>query len=145
MGESQDVVKRFYGAFNRGDMDAAEACFTPDVVSVDPSMGEVHGAPAWRAFGERFKRAMPDAALNQRSAVEAGDRIVVEGTFTGTFTGPFESPQGEVPPNGNAFALDYVDVFTVRDGRLGAHRTYYDQMAMLGQLGLLPEGAASAG
>jgi hypothetical protein len=34
-------------------------------------------------------------------------------------------------------------VVRIRDGLLASWHTYYDQMAFLGQLGLLPEPAAS--
>ena len=71
------------------------------------------------------------------------DRIAVEGTFRGTFTGPLPTPQGEAPPTGNRFALDFVDVFEVRSGQFSAQRVYYDQMALMSQLGLMPEGAAA--
>jgi ketosteroid isomerase-like protein len=35
------------------------------------------------------------------------------------------------------------DVITVRDGRITSHRVYYDQLAFLSQLGLVPEAAAA--
>jgi steroid delta-isomerase-like uncharacterized protein len=141
MGDLQNLVGRFYGAFNRGDMDAAEACFDPDVVARDPGAGEKRGAKAWRAYGETFKQAAPDARLTLRSAIEGADRIAVEGTFSGTFTAPLQTPQGEAQPTGKAFALDYVDVFTVQGERITEQATYYDQVAFLTQLGLMPEGA----
>jgi steroid delta-isomerase-like uncharacterized protein len=143
MGHLQDLVGRFYGAFNRNDMDAAEACFTPDVTVVAPGAGEMRGVAAWRAYAETFKQAAPDAELRLRSAVEGGDRIAVEGTFAGTFTGPLQTPQGEAPPTGKAFAVDYVDVFTVRSDRIAANRVYYDQLELLTQLGLMPEEAVA--
>src|SRR5204863_8780057 len=101
------------------------------------------GAHAWRAYGETFKAAAPDATLELRTATEGGDRIAVEGTFRGTFTGPLPTPQGEAPPTGNRFVLDFVDVFEVRSGQFSAQRVYYDQMALMSQLGLMPEGAAA--
>jgi hypothetical protein len=143
MGELQELVERFYGAFNNNDLDAAMTCFTDALVAVDQGGGEKHGAVAWRKFGAMFKAAAPDARLNLRTAVEAGDTIFVEGTFTGTFTGPMQTPQGEAPPTGNAFALGYVDMFVARGDRFAQQRVYYDQMEFLAQLGLLPEGAAA--
>jgi ketosteroid isomerase-like protein len=124
-------------------MDAAEACFRSDVIHHDPAQGEMRGAASWRAYGETFKAAAPDARLELKIATEAGDRIAVEGTFSGTFTGPLQTPQGEAPPTGNAFAIDYVDVFEAKGGQFSAQRVYYDQIAMLTQLGLMPEGAAA--
>jgi steroid delta-isomerase-like uncharacterized protein len=143
MGELQDLVEGFYAAFSAGDLDTAMSYAADDVVSKDPS-GEKHGAAAWRAYGEMFRAAAPDAKLTLRNAIEQGDTIFVEGAFTGTFTGPMQTPQGEAPPTGNAFEVPFVDVFVFRDGKFAEQRVYYDQMGMLAQMGLLPEGAPAA-
>jgi ketosteroid isomerase-like protein len=145
VGELQNLVERFYEAFNRGDFDAAMECFDPNVKTVEPSTEEMHGADAWRAFGETFKRAMPDAKLELKTAIESGDKLVVEGEFTGTFTAPFATPQGEAEPTGNSIRVPFADIFYVSGGVVVEHHTYYDQMTMLGQLGLLPEGAPASG
>ncbi len=137
-GELRAVVERFYEAFNRGDFDAVTEVFAPDVETTDPGLGTVRGVEPWRAYGEAFKRALPDARLNLRSAVEAGERLAVEGAFTGTFTGPLMSSQGEVPPTGRTIDVPYADFFTVRGGRIVAHRVYYDQVELGTQLGLMP-------
>jgi ketosteroid isomerase-like protein len=36
------------------------------------------------------------------------------------------------------------DALTVRDGRIRSHRAYYDQLAFMTQLGLVPEIAAAS-
>ncbi len=138
MSELRSVVERFYDAFNRGDFDTVLEIFAPDVETTEPSLGTIQSAEQWRAYGEAFKRAMPDARLNLRSAVESGDTIAVEGSFTGTHTGPLLSPQGEVPPTGRTINIPYADFLTVRDGRVVSHRVYYDQVALGAQLGLMP-------
>ena len=135
MAELRSIVERFYEAFNRGDFDAVAAVFAPDVETTNPGLGTVQGVEAWRAYGEAFKRALPDARLNLRAAVEAGERVAVEGAFTGTFTAPLMSPQGEVPPTGRTIDVPYADFFTMREGRIVAHRVYYDQVELGTQLG----------
>ncbi len=138
-GELQSVVERFYEAFNRGDFEAVTEVFAPDVETTDPGLGTaVRGVEAWTGYGKVFKRALPDARLNLRSAVESGDTVAVEGKFTGTFTAPLMSPQGEVPPTGRAIDVPYSDFFTIRDGRIVSHRVYYDQVELGTQLGLTP-------
>ena len=137
-GDGRAVVERFYEAFNRGDFDAVVEAFAPDVETTDPALGTIHRVEPWRAYGEAFKRALPDARLNLRLAVEAGDTIAVEGAFTGTFTAPMLTPQGEVPPTGRAIDVPYADFFTVRGGRIVAHHVYYDQVQLGTQLGLMP-------
>jgi ketosteroid isomerase-like protein len=138
MGECRELADRFYAGFNAGDHDGLAKIFDPDVVTVEPGGGTMHGFDAFRAFGETFRRAAPDARLNLRSAVEGDTRIAIEGSFTGTHTGPLATPQGDVPPTGRAIDLPYADFLEIRAGRIVAHHTYYDQLAFLGMLGLLP-------
>jgi steroid delta-isomerase-like uncharacterized protein len=140
MSDLRSIVERFYAAFNRGDFDAVAEVFAPDVETTDPGLGTaVRGVEAWTAYGEAFKRALPDARLNLRAAVASGDTVAVEGAFTGTFTAPLITPQGEVPPTGRAIDVPYSDFFTIRDGRIVSHRVYYDQVELGTQLGLMPQ------
>jgi ketosteroid isomerase-like protein len=126
----QTVVERFYAAFNDGDFEAVVACF------------HRHRARRWHVAGPRreLQAALPDARLNLVSALAAGETVAVEGRFTGTFTAPLATPQGEVPPTGRTIDVPYADFFTVRDGRIIAHRVYYDQVQLGMALGLMPAG-----
>ncbi len=138
MAGERSVVEQFYNRFNSGDLDQAVQLFAPDVVTVEPFLGRAEGRDAWRAYGEAFRRACPDARLVMRSSVEESGRVAVEGTFVGTFTSTLDSPTGPVPPTGRAFNVEFADFFQLAEGRVIAHRVYYDQMDFLGQLGLLP-------
>jgi len=142
MGEAGDLVERFYNAFNRGDMDAAADCYDENVRTIDPARGPSEGREAWRAFAESFKRALPDARLELRTALGSGDTIAVEGEFTGTFTNPLSTPQGEAAPTGNRIAVPYAEIFTARGGCFVEQHVYYDQVAMFRQLGLPVEAPA---
>src|SRR6266508_5487920 len=117
MAGARELVERFYDAFNRGDLDAAQECFADDMENVDPT-GELHGWDAFRQFVEVFKTASPDSRLNPRTWIDGGDVVAVEGTFTGTFTGPLTTPQGEVPPTGRPFELSFVEINEATGGRI---------------------------
>jgi steroid delta-isomerase-like uncharacterized protein len=139
MGELRTMVETHYRGVSEGDLDLAASVFAPDVVTIDPGAGRMDGLEAFRAYGEAFLRAFPDGRLTaDRLVAETADTIVVEGRFSGTHTGPLAGPDGDVPPTGRRLELPFVDVFDARDGRFVEHHTYYDQMALLGQLGLVP-------
>jgi predicted ester cyclase len=72
---------------------------------------------------------------------ESGDVAIDEGHFTGTNTGDIPGPGGEsIPATGKQVRVRECDVVTVDDyGLIREHRFYFDQMELLGQLGLLPE------
>jgi steroid delta-isomerase-like uncharacterized protein len=138
MAGERSVVEQFYNRFNSGDLDQAVQLFAPDVVTVEPFLGRAEGREAWRAYGEAFRRACPDARLLMRSSMEESGRVAVEGTFVGAFTSTLDSPTGPVAPTGRAFNVEFADFFQLAEGRVVAHRVYYDQLDFLGQLGLLP-------
>jgi predicted ester cyclase len=74
---------------------------------------------------------------------EIGDTAIAEGNFVGTHTGPLATPNGAVPATGRRMDLPFSDFFEVKDGKVISHRVYFDQMALMAQLGLLPEPAAA--
>jgi len=48
---------------------------------------------------------------------------------------------GDADPSGAAVELRFADFSRVRDGKLVAHHTYYDQLGLLTQLGLMGDNA----
>lgn len=135
--EAGEVLGRFYEAFGAGNLDDAISACADDVEVVDPGMGQVRGADRFREYLETFKRAMPDARAFVEHTVESGDTVAVEGRFTGTHTGPLATDDGDVDPTGAAVDLRFADVSRVRDGKIVAYHTYYDQLGLLTQLGLM--------
>jgi ketosteroid isomerase-like protein len=138
MGDLESSVRMFYERFGEGDMDGAASIYHDDVVTIEPALGRAESLAEWRAYGEAFRRACPDAHMVVQTLVESGETVAVEARFAGTFTGPLFSPQGEVPPTGNAFELPFADFFRFRGERVSEHHVYYDQLAFLSALGITP-------
>jgi steroid delta-isomerase-like uncharacterized protein len=132
-----EVGGRFYEAFVAGNIDAALSVCADDLEVVDPGMGRVRGRDRFRQYLETFKRAMPDARAIVEQSVESGETVAVERRFTGTHTGPLATEDGDVAPTGAAVDLRFADVSRVRDGKIVAYHTYYDQLGLLTQLGLM--------
>jgi ketosteroid isomerase-like protein len=134
------VVAGFYEDFNGGDIDAAVAAFSEALETMDPGMGTVHGIEPFREYLQTFKRAMPNARAVVEQMFATGDRVIVEGRFAGTHTGPLASPDGDIEPTGATVDLRFADVSRVVDGKIVAYHTYYDQLGMLTQFGLMGDG-----
>jgi hypothetical protein len=123
MGDLESSVRMFYERFSRGDMDGAASIYHDDVVTVEPALGRATSVAEWRAYGEAFRRASPDAHMVLHTVVEGGDTVAVEATFAGTFTAPLASAQGDVPPTGRAFEVPFRGLLPVpRRTRGGAPR-----------------------
>lgn len=55
MHPNEELVARFYDAFNRLDADGMVACYAPDVTFQDPAFGVLHGKEAgcmWRMLAD---------------------------------------------------------------------------------------------
>ena len=131
-----EVMGRFYDDFGTGNIDNAVSVCAEDLEIVDPGMGQVVGRERFRQYLVTFKRAMPDARAMIERTVESGEAVAVEGRFIGTHTGPLAIDDGDVAPTGANVDLRFADLSRVRDGKIVAYHTYYDQLGLLTQLGL---------
>jgi len=111
--------------------------FSDELETTDPGMGTVHGHGPFREYIETLKRAVPDARAVIEGMYDNGDVVVVEGRFAGTFTGPLASPDGDIDPTGATVDLRFADVSRARDGKIVSYHTYYDQLGLLTQLGVM--------
>lgn len=69
--------------------------------------------------------------------IAEGDRVVVRWTNAGTHVGDFAG----IPATGRPFTIAGIDIYRVAGGQLCEHWHVIDQLGMLGQLRLLPQGA----
>jgi ketosteroid isomerase-like protein len=134
---NRELAERFYEGFDSGDIDLALSPFSEDLEMIDPGMGTVRGLEAFRSYIATLKRAVPDARAVIEHAHEAPDAVIVEGRFVGTFTGPLATPDGDVEPTGATVDLRFADVSRGRNGKLISYHTYYDQLGLLTQLGIM--------
>jgi steroid delta-isomerase-like uncharacterized protein len=139
LSDQQKIVQQFYDSFGDGDLDRATAVFADEVRMTDPELGTVEGLRALRDYLDGLKGPLPDAGAIVERMFEAGDTVIVEGRFTGTNTGPLSGPEGELPPSGRKVDLAFADFSRLSDGRIVEYRTYYDQVGLLTQLGLMGE------
>lgn len=134
---ARELASRFYEAFDAGEIDTVLSVFSADLETTDPGMGTAHGQRPFREYIETLKRAVPDARAIIDGIYDAGDVVVVEGRFAGTFTGPLASPDGDIEPTGATVDLRFADVSRAQDGKIVSYHTYYDQLGLLTQLGVM--------
>ncbi len=136
MGSALEAAQKFYDHFGAGDFEAATECFDADCITVTPA--GAMGVQDHEQFGRAFKAGLPDAHMVVERVVESGATVGIEARFVGRHTGDLVTPQGTLPASGADLDMPFADFFMVRDGRIVEHHVYWDQMAMLGQLGAAP-------
>jgi steroid delta-isomerase-like uncharacterized protein len=143
MDANLELLEHYVERYNAGDLDACLALYAEDA-SQRMHDGVFEGVDAIRDRLARDLEAFADATYVVDSFFAAGDTFADEWTFTGTNTGPLRLPDGAViPPTGRPVAIKGMEYVEVRDGKIVVDNLYYDFMAAVAQLGLVPEGAAA--
>lgn len=139
MSDAREVADRLTAAVESGNLEATASCYAPEAVLVAPE-GTFKGRSQIAEFFRSWTEPWSDMVFETSTKASWGDRAIDEWTCRATNTGAIPLPTGEtVPPTGNRVAVRGADICTVRDGAIVEHHVYYDQVELLGQLGLLPE------
>lgn len=137
MGMARDTMNRMGEALAAGDLEAGMACYAPDAVYVTPEFGELAGKDAIAAYLAGLPAIFPDLAFEVTGRFESGDDAIDESILTGTQTGPMRLYTGAVlPPTGKPVRIRSCDIAHVENGLIVRHRTYFDQVEFLRQLGV---------
>lgn len=121
------------------DWDAYGSAFAEDLHMVTPAIpGHTTGREARIQFVQGIMRSFPDGVVEIQRHFGRGDWACLEVLFTGTHAGPMPGPGGtEIPPTNKAVKWPYCMVMKFEDGLVSELYEYYDQVALLAQLGLM--------
>jgi steroid delta-isomerase-like uncharacterized protein len=143
MSANSEILDRYVELYNAGDLDGVMDLYAEDAVQLMPE-GLFEGREAIRERLARDLEACPDIAWTVESFVEQGDSFADEWSFVATHTGPVLLPDGtELPPSGGQVSLRGMELVEVRDGKIVVDNLYYDNLAVMAQLGLVPQGVAA--
>jgi steroid delta-isomerase-like uncharacterized protein len=143
MGLNRNLLERYVELSNAGDLDACMDLYAEDAVQEMPD-GTFKGRSTIRERLAKELAGFPDATYTVGGFVEQGDSFADEFTIVGTHTGPFMLPDGtQLPPTGKRVEIRGMELVKVRDGKIVTDNLYYDNMAVLAQLGLVPQGATA--
>jgi steroid delta-isomerase-like uncharacterized protein len=141
--ENKELLDLYVELYNEGDLDACMELYAEDAVQRMHD-GVFEGVNDIRERLARDLVAFPDAKYVVDSFLAEDDTFGDEWTFTGTNTGPLRLPDGtEIPGTGKPVEIKGMEFVEVRDGKIVVDNLYYDFLAAVVQLGLVPEGAAA--
>ena len=132
------TIQKSADIWNSGDREAFLACYTDDC-EITSNLGTDKGRAAVAAYWAAYNEPHPGNQVRVGVLIEVGDSVAEEAITTGTNTGPLRAPDGgEIPPTGREFTLPFAALHTVRDGKITSSRFYWNDLAVMAQLGLLP-------
>jgi steroid delta-isomerase-like uncharacterized protein len=117
-----------------GKLELAEQTLTPDV-TIHANQQVFQGRDAAKQLAAGLKTAFPDIQIAHLETLVSGDSAAVRWTSDGSHQGDYFG----VPPTGKRIHVEGMDLFHVRDGKIVEMWIEYDNLAVLQQMGAIPE------
>jgi len=131
------VVAEHMRAEMAGDLDATLDTFTDEAEYDIVPLPLVHiGNDEVRELLANLLGAFPDLGLHAKVLRHTDDAVVIEGVMTGTHHGNYAGFE----PTGRSLDLRAAIFFTFDGADLRRETVYYDELTLLAQLGVLPDG-----
>jgi steroid delta-isomerase-like uncharacterized protein len=128
-----DTVRWAFEMLNQHDVTALRQFWTSDTVERFPDRTCRGPEEIARYFEDAFA-AIPDFHMEVLTIAEQGEDVFVHWRLTGTHGGPLLG----IEPTGKKLAIDGMDHFVVRDGKVVSNFVVFDQMQYARQLGMMP-------
>ncbi len=135
--DNSATLRRMYDLLNAGDLEAFGALLSEDFVEHEETPGLAPTKDGVLEFFRMYRAAFPDLRMDPEDVVGSGDKVVARVRATGTHEGEFMG----MPATGKSFDVQLIDIMRfAEDGLVREHWGVVDMLAMLQQLGVVPEG-----
>ena len=131
------TMQRMYELINAGDVDGFGEMLADDFIDHEELPGLAPTKEGVMTFFRMYTAAFPDLRMDPKDVIASGDKAVALVRATGTHQGDFMG----MPATGNSVDVQLIDIIRFGDDGLAReHWGVLDQMTMMQQLGVIPEG-----
>ena len=130
------IVRRcFEDIVARGDLAVADQVLADDVVFHTANGTVLSGKREFQHFAQQMREAFPDLRFEIQEEISDGERVATRYTMRGTF----QSTLMGLLPNGEEFAVQGIDTFRLKDGKVVEIHASYDTLGQMQQLDVVPK------
>jgi steroid delta-isomerase-like uncharacterized protein len=135
--DHEATMRRMYDSINSGDVDGFAEVIADDFVDHEELPGLAPTKEGVMTFFRMYLAAFPDLRMEPEDMIASGDKVVARVRATGTHQGDFLG----MPATGKSVDVHLVDIIRFGDDGLAhEHWGVMDQLTMMQQLGVIPEG-----
>lgn len=129
--EAEEFVSEYTSIWNERDYSKIPDLVSESFTGTVPG-AEYHGQDGLEEWIEEVTAAFPDFEVEPNEVVAGEGTVMAEAEFSMTHEGEFRG----IPPTGEAVEMPHMARFRIEDGKVEAHREYYDRQEFADQLGL---------
>ncbi|HEV7528177.1 MAG TPA: MBL fold metallo-hydrolase [Solirubrobacteraceae bacterium] len=133
---AESVARRYFQAIAARDLDTAVGLWANGGRDNIRGQMDVIAPEGVRAFLGEILDATPDLLFEILSTTTQDERCAVQYRISGTFAGP--GTLNGIQPTGDRFAVEGIDLLTVKDGLIQSNEAFPDSIAIPRQLGMIP-------
>ena len=133
--ENKALFREFVDAMNSKDVSVIGGPIHPNFVEHNPAPGQAEGPQGVKDLMQSFFAAFPDLKITVNQLVAEADLVVGAVTTEGTQTGEFFG----IPASGKKISISEMHMFRIADQKAVEHWGVGDSLAMMQQLGVVPE------
>lgn len=130
MNTPRAIVERFEPAFRAADHITIDELCHPDFTDHNAGPGQPTTLEAFKQKVTAFAQAIPDLTETMHDIVAHDDTVATRWTITGTLQHELMG----IPGQGQPIAVDGMNFYRVRDGRITDLWTQYDAPTLMNQL-----------
>lgn len=133
--QHKTAMKNFVdGGFNRKDLSALDAYFSPELKDHALPPGLPEGLEGRKMFYQAFLAAFPDIHLHIEDLFAEGNKLVTRWSAHGTHNGELMG----IPATGREVTLSGIAIDRFENGQSVEHWEIFDQFGLMQQLGVIP-------
>lgn len=130
------TMRRLYELISAGDIDGFGELVADDFVEHEESPGLEPTKEGVKQFFHMYRAAFPNLRMEAQDILVSGDKAVARARATGTHHGEFLG----MPATGKSVDVQLIDIIRFGDDGLAhEHWGVFDALAMMKQLGAIPE------
>ncbi len=130
------TMRRAYELITAGDLDGFGELLADDFVEHEEAPGLEPTKDGTMQFFHLYRAAFPDLRMDAQDVLASGDKVVARVRASGTHQGEFLG----MPATGKSFDVQLIDIIRFGDDGLAhEHWGVFDALAMMQQLGAIPE------
>ena len=130
------TMRRLYELLSAGDIDGFGDLIAEDFVEHEETPGLEPTKEGVKQFFRMYRSAFPDLRMEAQDILVSGDKVVARVRGTGTHQGEFMG----MAATGKSIDVQLIDIIRFGDDGLAReHWGVFDALAMMQQLGAIPE------